>query len=174
MWSKLKIIKILIFLFSLTITLSCKEKNHIDKYQITIEKLDKLPDNFYAHRRGRIYFENKYYRIWFNKTITGNIKSIFQIEDMQKHHTLLEVQPAKFYRIDTTESKKIAQIFVELSKKYQFGHINIDRRNKIAFSHKEDVSEQFVKPMNDTVKKEYEKNIDFRLLENGWFEFKNE
>ena len=171
--SKLKI-RIILIIFLLSIfTISCKKENHIDKYGLTLEKLNQLPDYFYAHRRGNIYFENQYYRIWFNRTLTGDIKNIFEIEDLKKNE-LSSIQTSMLYNIDTANSKRIAQNFIDLSNKFKFGHLNLDRKNKVSFSYRDGLAEQYVKPLNDSVKNLYLKNQDFKLLNNGWFEYQGE
>ena len=156
-----------------TLFYSCDKKNHIEKYKVEIEELKKLPDNFYAFRRGNLYIENKYYRIWFNKKINGNVKNILKIEDLQKNE-YTESETINLYKIDTIKSKKDAQEFINLSRKFKFGHINMDRENKISFSFRDGLSEQYVKAMNDSVKSIYKKDSDFRLLENDWFEYQRD
>jgi hypothetical protein len=71
---------------------------------------------------------------------------------------------------DTSDLIRNAQEFINLSRKYKFGHIKIDRKNIISFSYRDGLSEQFVKTLNDSVKTLYLENKDFELLGNGWFE----
>ena len=61
--------------------------------------------------------------------------------------------------------------FVDLSRKFRFGHICVDKANKIAFSNQDGLSEQFVKTFNDSLKNIYLINKEFKLLPNGWFEY---
>ena len=163
-------------LLAITITTlainGCKSNNHIDSYKVNIDTLKTLPDNFYAHRRGHIYLEDteaENYRIWFNKDNEGNVSSIFKIEDFKKNknETVLII---KTYAIDTLLSKSCAQKFIDLSKKYSFGHILVDRKNKISFSYKDGLAEQYVKALNDSINNAYLKKKNFVLLSNGWYQ----
>ena len=54
-----KKIRTLIIIIILTLfNLGCKEENHIDKYEVNVDSLKTLPDGFYAHRSGNIFFDN--------------------------------------------------------------------------------------------------------------------
>ena len=166
--------KVLKFIFSSvvlsTIVLGCDNKSHIEKYNVDIKELQKLPDNFYAFRRGNLYYSNEDYMIWFDRTINGNVKNIIRINDLHntKNNT---IETVKFYSIDTVESKIIAQKFIELSEKFKFGHIKIDKKNIIVFSHRDGLAEQYVKVFNDSLKRKYDSDNDFKLLNNGWYEY---
>lgn len=173
---KITTMKKLIFIVLLiTLIVSCNgndNTNHIDKYEVNIDSLKLLPDNFYGYRRGSIYIEDlklKKYRVWFHLDDLGNIKNIFRIDNFKNYKEKIN-SVKKTYTIDTLEFKKNAQKFIELSRKYKFGHINIDRENKIYFSSKDGLSEQYVMVLNDSLKNIYMKNKEFKLLENGWFE----
>ncbi len=155
-----------IFIFS-----SCNNKNHIEKYNINLNDLKILPQNFYGYRHGSVYLEdiehNKY-RFWFRLDENGNIKNIFRIDNFQNSKDSLQV--LQKFNIDTIKEKKNMQNFIELSRKFKFGHIRMDTINKCYFSTIDGLSEEFVKTFNDSVNKIYLKNKDFKLLKNGWFE----
>ena len=76
----------------------------------------------------------------------------------------------KTYAIDTLLSKSCTQIFIDLSRKYSFGHILVDRKNKISFSYKDGLAEQYVKALNDSINNAYLKKKNFVLLSNGWYQ----
>ena len=63
------------------------------------------------------------------------------------------------------------QRFIDLSRKFKFGHIKVDKSNKVSFSYRDGLSEQFVITFNDSLKEKYSNNNDFKLLTNGWFEY---
>lgn len=131
-----------------------------------------MPDNFYGYRRGSIYIEDlklKKYRVWFHLDDLGNIKNIFRIDNFKNYKEKTN-SVIKMCNIDTIQLKKNARKFIELSRKYKFGHINIERENKFYFSSKDGLSEQYVIVFNDSLKNIYMKNKEFKLLENGWFE----
>lgn len=165
--------KIYTIIFFLTIVnAGCKNENHIDRYNVSLETLETLPDGFYAYRRGRVYSEDlklERYRIWFNLDAFGNIESIFEIEDLRNRNAD-EITTIKNYNIDTVENLKNIKKFIDLSKKFKFGHINIDRVNKISFSYKDGVSEQYVRTLNDSMHQLYATKMNFKFLQNGWFE----
>jgi hypothetical protein len=147
-------------------------KNHIDKYEINIDTLKTLPNNFYAYRRGSIFIEDteyKNYRLWFRLDELGNIKNVFRVDDL-KNYKENPNSVLKKYNIDTLQFKKNAQKFIELSRKFKFGHINIDKENKIYFSNRDGLSEQYVKVFTDSLKIKYSNDKQFKLLKNGWFE----
>jgi hypothetical protein len=148
----------------------CKEENHIDKYEVNVESLKTLPDGFYAYRRGNIYYNNEKYMIWHTLDIFGNAQNIFRISDLVDQNSAKTTTINK-YNIDTTENKIIMQRFIDLSRKFKFGHIKVDKSNKISFSYKEGLSEQFVMTFNDSLKNKYANNKDFIFLTNGWFEY---
>jgi hypothetical protein len=161
------VISVLIFVS--TLFSSCRDVNHIDKYDVNIDSLKNLPDNFYAYRGGRIFIDTNKYMIWFNLDYFGNVESVFKINDIidfDKNQANL----INKYAIDTIKSKIIAQKFIDLSHQFKFGHINIQRKNKIAFSYKDGLPEQYVITFNDSLRNVYIKNAEFKLLKNGWFE----
>jgi hypothetical protein len=162
-----------IFLLLLAVyTLGCHSEDHIDKYKINLDSLKTLPDGFYAYRRGRIYYEDvniEKYRIWFNLDNSGNVGNISKMEDFAGGNTD-EAMPGK-YGIDTFEHKARVQKFIRLSRKFRFGHINVDRHKKISFSYRDGLAEQYVKALNDSIEKVYLGNNNFHLLKNGWFEY---
>ena len=166
--NKLKVLIIIV----LTTILNISCKNHIDKYQVQVDSLEKLPDNIYAYRGNRIYLEDlkcENYRIWFNLDDTGNVKDIFRIENFRKRNENWEAV-IQTYGIDTLISKIYAQTFIRLSRKYKFGNILIDKANKVSFSYINGLTEQYVKALNDSTENIYTKDERFRLLHNGWFE----
>ncbi len=163
-----------VVLFFLTvINYGCKTENHIDKYEVSLDSLKMLPDGFYAYRRGRVYFEDfdlEKYRIWYNLDNYGNIENIFKLEDFNVNDAEDDEIISK-YKIDTLKAKIVMQTFINFSRKFKFGHIDIDKGNKISFSNKDGLSEQYVKAFNDSTKNIYMRKIDFKILENGWFEY---
>jgi hypothetical protein len=167
-------VKALVFILFVTVfNFGCKNQNHIDKYDVNLELLKTLPNAFYAYRRGNIYYEDgklKEYRIWFNLDNFGNVKNIFKIEDFADNNAN-EIATIRKYKIDTAEKKILMQRFINLSRKFKFGHINVDKSNKISFSYQDGLREQYVKTLNDSLSNIYLKNKDFRLLNNGWFEY---
>lgn len=151
----------------------CKSENHIDKYDVQLGALKTLPDGFYAYRRGSLYLGDstgERYKIWFGIDFLGAVKEIFKVEDF-KYRNADKLATVKKYNIDTLQSIETIKKFVRLSKKFRFGHINIDKSIKISFSYKDGLAEQYVRPMNDSVQKMYTSKKDFRLLANGWFEY---
>ena len=99
----------------------------------------------------------------------GNIENIFNVQDY-KNYNGDKLTAIEKYKINTIKSKIDAQKFIKLSRKFKFGHINIDKKNSIYFSYKKDLIEQYVMTFNDSSTNLYIKNKDFRLLKNGWFE----
>jgi hypothetical protein len=164
-----KIIVAIIAFFICVLNTGCNKRNHIEKYNVELDSLKTLPNNFYAYRRGRIYVEDSNYRTWFNLDNRGNIFSVFNIEDF-KYSEKEDSAIIATYKIDTSLCKSIAQRFVDLSKKFKFGHIFIDKKRKISFSYEEDLSEEYVKALDDSTKNAYSKKKGFKLLQNGWFE----
>jgi len=159
--------KVIIISWLILLCSCSKESNHIEKYGVDIEQLKTLPDNFYAYRRDRVYIDAQNYMIWFNLDRKNNISNVFAIRGYNISDEM-SVAITQF-RIDTLKMKEQAQHFIDLSHKFKFGHINIDHKNKIAFSHIDGLTEQYVMPFNDSIKKQYLKKPDFRLLVNGWF-----
>ena len=163
--------EIFIFIVIMTIfSFSCNDKNHIDKYEVNLDSLKSLPDAFYAYRRGNIYSDNGKFMIWFNLNNSGDVKNIFEITDLTDRNAG-DTETLNKYKIDTTEHKIIMQKFLNLSRKFKFGHIYVDKANKISFSYQEGLTEQYVKTFNDSLKVRYINSKDFRLLDNGWFEY---
>jgi hypothetical protein len=165
--------KIETFVFILFITIfnfGCKDENHIDKNEVNLDSLKTLSDAFYAHRSGNIYFDNGKYMIWLTLDNSGDVKNIFEITDLADRNANGKASISK-YKIDTTENKILMQKFLDLSSKFKFGHINVDKANKISFSYQDGLSEQYVKTFNDSLKDMYLKNKNFSLLNNGWFEY---
>lgn len=168
--SKIKMLIVTAFL--VIINASCRNENHIDKYKVNLDYLDALPNNFYAYRGGRIYLEDakvQEYRIWFNINNEGNVQDIFRIEDFRNLNDKSE-KVITSYAIDTSLSKVYAQKFIDLSRQFQFGHIYIDKSNKVSFSCKDGLAEQYVKALNDSVYYIYSNKKNFELLKNGWFQ----
>lgn len=162
---------ILVFLLFMTVfNFGCKEKNHIDKYEVNVDSLKTLPDGFYAYRRGNIYYHNEKYVIWLTLDNSGNAQDIFRISDLADQNSDKTTTINK-YNIDTTENKINMQRFIDLSRTFKFGHIKVDKSNKISFSYQDGLSEQFVMTFNDSLKDKYSSNMDFKLLTNGWFEY---
>ncbi len=101
---------------------------------------------------------------------SGNVKDIFNISDLTDQNSDRTTIINK-YNIDTTDNKIVMQRFIDLSRKYKFGHIKVDKSNKISFSYRDGLSEQFVMTFNDSLRNKYSNNKDFKLLTNGWFEY---
>ena len=163
--------KTALFLILTILSFGCKVENHIDKYDVDIAELKTLPDGFYG-RRGNIYYEDtnlEKYRVWLTLDNSGQVKNILKIEDFNDKNNSQSELLIK-YKIDTNEIKIRMQKFMNLSREYKFGHINIDTENKIAFSYRDGLSEQYVKTFNDSLKDLYSKKNSFRLLSNDWFE----
>ncbi|UAY53575.1 hypothetical protein [Ferruginibacter albus] len=166
--------KVKLFLFAtclICMTSSCH--NHIDKFDVKTDDLKKLPDNFYAYHRGSILLESLSdtgYRIWFNFDNNDNIGNVFKIDDLKNNKEIDLDSVIKTRSIDTSNAKVNAQLFIDLSRKYKFGHILIDKANKISFSYIKDLPEECVMPLNDSIKNIYLKKEDFKQLPNGWFE----
>jgi uncharacterized protein YqfB (UPF0267 family) len=162
---------ICLFILLFVLISSCDNQNHIEKYNINLSELKTLPQNFYGYRRGSVYLEDlehKKYRLWFHLEKNGNIKNIFRIDNLQNLKD--NSKALKTFKIDTINEKRNAQKFIELSRKFKFGHIRIDTINKTYFSSIDGLSEEFIKTFNDSVTKIYSKDKEFRLLKNGWFE----
>src|SRR5690606_878977 len=96
-----------------------------------------------------------------------------KIENVKKIQSE-NVDPIKMYQIDTVEYKELAQKFIDISiKKYKFGHLKIDRKNEISVSYEIGKSNQYVKPLNDSVYNFYENSPYYKRIKNGWFETLN-
>lgn len=165
-----KIQAIVIILFATVFNFGCKEMTHIDKYEVNLDSLKTLPDGFYAYRRGNIFFDNEKFMIWYTLDNSGNVKDVFRISDMADQDSE-EAATIKRYNIDTTANKIDMQRFIDLSRKFKFGHIKVDRLNKVSFSYRDGLPEQYVKTFNDSLKEKYSNNKDFKILTNGWFEY---
>lgn len=153
------------------IFLSCNNRNRSEKNFLNLEELKSLHENFYGYRRGSVYLEDinlEKFRLWFHLDENGNVMNIFRIDNFKNLKDTLNV--LDLYQIDTILEKKNMQKFIELSRKYKFGHIRIDTINKSYFSSRDGLSEEFVKTFNDSLTNLYLKNKNFKLLKNGWFE----
>lgn len=161
-----------IFLFFLiTISFGCESKSSGDTQQVSTESLLTLSDGFYAYRNGSIYFtdSDNRYRIWYDLTFSGNLGEEFRIDDFANNNGANKSLDIKKYNISLSENRSNMKQFLHLSRKFQFGHIIIDRSSKIAYSSKEDLSEEYVHPLNDSTIQLYQTNKRFILLKNGWF-----
>ena len=168
--TKFKKIKTLILIFLVTVfNYGCKEENHIDKYDVNVDTLKTLPDAIYVNRRGNIFFDNEKYMIWYTLDNSGNVGEISKISDLTDQNSD-EIVTMNKYKIDTIGNKIVMQRFIDLCRKFKFGHIKIDKLNKVSFSYRDGLSEQYIMTFNDSIKANYLKNKDFKLLENGWFE----
>jgi hypothetical protein len=146
--------------------------NYYADHNLPVDALLTLPDGMYAHRRGRIYHSPNLnsYRIWYDQSLTGMITDIFKIEDLQDHEASRLATVAK-YSIDTVNDKLLVQKFKALSSKYGFGHLYIDRKNIVYFSARDGLAQQYVMPMNDSVKNKYKNDPDFTLTDKDWFKY---
>ncbi|GGD43276.1 hypothetical protein GCM10011514_04050 [Emticicia aquatilis] len=165
-----KIQTLIIILIATVLSFGCKEENHIDKYEVNVDSLKTLPDGFYAYRRGNIFFDNEKFMIWYTLDNSGNVKDVFRISDMANQGSEKAATINK-YNIDTTANKIDIQRFIDLSRKFKFGHIKVDRLNKVSFSYRDGLSEQYVMTFIDSLKEKYSNNKDFKILTNGWFEY---
>jgi hypothetical protein len=168
---KFKEIETLVIILLLTVfNFGCKEENYIDKYDVNVKSLKTLPNGFYAYRGGNIFFDSEKFMIWYTLDNSGNVKDIFNISDLTDQNSDRTTIINK-YNIDTTDNKIVMQRFIDLSRKHKFGHIKVDKSNKISFSYRDGLSEQFVMIFNDSLRNKYSNNKDFKLLSNGWFEY---
>jgi hypothetical protein len=144
-------------------------------HDLPVDALLTLPDGIYAHRHGRIYHSpiGETYRIWYDQSLTGKIGDIFKIEDFQDNEASRLATLTK-YSIDTVSDKLLVQKFKDLSTKYGFGHLYIDRKNIVYFSSRDGVAQQYVMPMSDSVKKKYANDPDFVSTEISWFKYARE
>ena len=165
-----KIQTLVIIILATLFSFGCKVENHIDKYEVNVDSLKTLPDGFYAYRRGNIFFDNEKFMIWYTLDNFGNVKDLFRISDMADQNSE-KVATIKKYNIDTTANKIDMQRFINLSRKFKFGHIKVERLNKVSFSYRDGLPEQYVKTFNDSLKEKYSNNKDFKILTNGWFEY---
>lgn len=169
--TKFKEVQTLVIILLVTVfNFGCKEENHIDMYNLNVDSLKTLPDGFYAYRHGNIFFNNDKFMIWYTLDNSGNIKDIFKVSDL-KDQNADKTATINKYNIDTTRNKIVMQRFIDLSRKFKFGHVKVDKLNKVSFSYRDGLSEQFVMTFNDSLKNKYSNNKDFKLLTNGWFEY---
>jgi hypothetical protein len=162
-----------VIVFSAIVSSSCKYKNHIEKYEVNVDSLKTLPDGFYGYRGFGIYVTDlkaEKYIAWLSPNESGNVGEIFSVNGFENNTEALR-NTVKENEIDTIILKALAQKFVDLSDKYKFVHITIDKANQITFSYKDGLPVQFARPLNDSVRADYLKDKDFKLLENGWFEY---
>jgi len=122
-------LKVILLSFCVLSMGSCSQKgtNHIDKYNINAEELKTLPDNFYGYRKGTVRITSPEYIIWFRLDAHGNIKNVLRIG----HPGDDTGNSIHIYGIDTTEAKRTAQHFINLSRKYKFGHINVTIKTRL-------------------------------------------
>ncbi len=169
----------ILLLFIGILVFGCKSYNHIEKYGVDIDSLKTLPDGFYAYRGGRVYQEEMMadtYRVWFNLDDLGNIENIEWIQDLMYREPYKTSHPERNnesliadYKIDTLRNKTITQKFIDLSKKFRFGHLLVDKKKKISFSVIDGLPEQYTFPLQDSVTEVYFKNPSFKKLPSGWF-----
>jgi len=159
----------LIFSALFIILASCNG-NHTERYSVDINELKTLPDNFYHYRGRLIVHKDNGLMIWYNTDSNGNITNIWKVEDNTSHETST-AEIIEKYALDTIKEKIAAVRFTQLSHKYHFGHINVDHKNKIAYSTNEDIVEEYVYPFNDSVTVHYQKDNNFKKFENGWFKY---
>lgn len=159
------------YLFLLiAISIGCESKHGGDTQHVSPDSLLTLPDGFYAYRNGSIYFtdSDNRYRIWYDLTFSGNLGEEFRIDDFANDGVNKSVIIKK-YNIALSEKRSTMKQFLHLSRKFKFGHIRIDRTSRIAYSSKEDLSEEYVYPLTDSTMRLYHSNKRFILLKNGWF-----
>ena len=71
--------------------------------------------------------------IWFTLDNYGNVKNIFKITNLSNPKAT-SLSSLDKYKIDTSEIKIDMQKFLELSRKYKFGHIKVNKEKKIYLS----------------------------------------
>lgn len=142
---------------------SCNGNHPID-----VNELKTLPDNSYAYYRGTVMVSKEEVIIWYNIDDNGNIVKISKIQDLRDPKATTN-QAIEKYALDTVSEKAAAVQFTQLSHKYHFGHINVDHKNKIAYSTNEDITEEYIYPLNDSVRVYYLLDGRYDKLENGWF-----
>lgn len=152
------------------ISIGCESKHGEDTQQVSPDSLLTLPDGFYAYRNGSIYFtgSDNRYRIWYDLTFSGNLGEEFRIDDFA-NDVVNKSMTIKKCNISLSENRSNMKQFLQLSRKLNFGHISIDRSSKIAYSSKEELSEEYVYPLTDSTMQLYQSNKRFILLKNGWF-----
>jgi hypothetical protein len=165
-------IQLLIAIAVSTLAAQCESKNHIEKYQVDIETLKKMPNGFYAYRGGRVYqtdIKCEKYRIWFELDDEGNVGDIFRIQNF-KHPGVEDSISIQEHHIDTLFCKQTEQQFIELSRKYKFGHLLVNKNSEICFSSIDGLPVEFAYPFSWTKEQEYQKRPYFKRLGNGWYE----
>lgn len=152
------------------ISIGCESKHSEDTQQVSPDSLLTLPDGFYAYRNGSIYFtgSDNRYRIWYDLTFSGNLGEEFRIDDFA-NDVVNKSMTIKKCNISLSENRSNMKQFLQLSRKLKFRHISIDRSSKIAYSSKEELSEEYVYPLTDSTMQLYQSNKRFILLKNGWF-----
>ncbi len=169
---KFQLLTLFLIIGLILLKYTCNNKNHIDQYNVDINELKKLPNNFYAYWRGGIYVSdlNENYRLEFDLNNQGNVGDLKNISNL-KNQTITQDSTIALYNIDTLKKKNDLQHFVNLSKKYLMGHAYIEKEKLIYFSYHKDVRQQYVMPLNDSLKMIYSNDESFQLLENDWYEY---
>lgn len=150
----------------------CRSKNHIEQYKVEIDSLKKMPNGFYAYRRGVVYqtdIKSENYRIWFELDDNGNVGDIFRIENF-KHPGVHDSISIMEHHLDTIFCRQTEQRFIELSRKYKFGHLLVEKDSEICFSSIDGLPVEFAYPFSRTKVQEYQKDSQFKKLKTGWYE----
>lgn len=155
------------YLLFILLLASCNG-NHLERYNVDVNELKTLPENSYAYYRGTVMVSKEDVIIWYNIDHDGNIVNISKIQD-NKDPKASTAQAIEKYALDTVTQKAAAVHFTELAHKYHFGHINVDHKNKIAYSTNQDITEEYVYPLNDSIRIYYLLGGRYDNLENGWF-----
>ena len=108
--------------------------------------------------------------IWYNTDGNGDITNIWKIVDTEEKEDGT-AHVVERYALDTLKEKTAAVRFTQLSHKYHFGHINVDHKNKIAYSTNQGLVEEYVYPFNDSITNHYKKDTNCTNLKNGWFKY---
>lgn len=165
--------KIYRLLYLLPLLFASCNGNHTTRYSVDIKQLKTLPDNSYAYYRGAVYTHKPNgIMIWYDIDDEGNIVKVSKVKDT-KNPDAGTTQTIEKFGVDTISEKKAAMRFTELSHKYHFGHVSIDHNNKIAYSTNQDIAEEYIYPLNDSITALYKKDKSYNDLENGWFYLKN-
>ncbi|MES2545900.1 MAG: hypothetical protein V4548_13520 [Bacteroidota bacterium] len=156
----------IIILFTIAFLVACKRDY---KENLDINDLKTLPKNFYGYRAGSVYLNDigsNNFMLWYRIEDNGKLGKLFRIDNFKNRSDSLSALTEN--KIDTLKERKNMELFLDLSRKYGFGHISMDTVYKCYLSRLEDLPEQYVMPFNDSIRRKYLKDKNFKF-ENGWF-----